>query len=121
MLAITVNIPRVDVHVHHQDPEIASRLDGLAAAIAELKQQGVHHMEVTQQVRDVLTEIDTATTELAGRVEAVITKAVDSMDQSEADPLLAEARAIATRLRGIAADPAAPVPPVEPVEPPPGA
>lgn len=108
---------------------IDQRLASIEAQFHELKThvttQGERFMaEVTDQVRDVLTAIDTATNDLATRVETKIAQLSEGMDADEAAPLLAFGTEIAERLRGIAADPQNPVPAPTPEpapEPPPGA
>jgi hypothetical protein len=56
-------------------------------------------------VSDAIAEINTETDALAARVDAIV--------ESTDDATAAQLRPIASRLRGIAADPANPVPPVE--------
>lgn len=106
---ITVNIPRVDIHVT-QDPAIASRLDGLAASIAELKQQGAQlimanaeHTALFDEINAALGEIvaseeaqDLALAEIATDLDALIAESTSPEMTTRLEELRAKTQAVAS-------------------------
>jgi hypothetical protein len=81
----------------------------IVAALAAHAQK-IATLEVAMSdTTDAIAELNTETDALAARIDAVI-GSIEGVDDATA----AELRAVSSRLRGLAADPANPVPPVEP-------
>jgi hypothetical protein len=70
--------------------------------------------KIMERFETVLSEIDTATTEIAAELTALRDQlAAGGLTPEQEAEVLTKLEAAATRLKGIAADPEAPVPPVE--------
>jgi chromosome segregation ATPase len=81
----------------------------IVAALAAHAQK-IATLEVAMSdTTDAIAELNTETDALAARIDAVL-----ASNETVDDATAAELRAVSSRLRGLAADPANPVPPVEP-------
>lgn len=104
--------------VASQLTDIAGRL-GAAAGFSDPQSPGpeIAHprrgfsMAVPQSVVTALAAVDAATNQIAAVVTDLRSKVSVGMSQADVDAVDAQLGAIATRLQGIAADPANPVPP----------
>ena len=74
-------------------------------------------MPIPQALTDALNQIDADTNALATVVTDLRAKISTSMTQADVDAVQAKLADVATRLEGIAKDPAAPVPPGPPPTP----
>ncbi len=88
--------PDADAHATHR------KLDLLIA-------QGERILMVSQQTKDALSRIETATTDLGVRVSALIAKIGTGMSDAEVTEVNTELGAIAGNLEGMAKDPENPV------------
>jgi hypothetical protein len=68
-------------------------------------------MAVPQALTDALKKIDDDTTALAGVVKSLRDQIGTGMSQADVDAVKGSLDAVATRLEGIASDPANPIPP----------
>jgi septal ring factor EnvC (AmiA/AmiB activator) len=78
------------------------------AVLAVLVQKIATLEERMSQTDDAITELNTATNDLAARIDVILSNEA-SLDANTATEL----RAVRDRLQGLAADPANPVPPVD--------
>ena len=81
----------------------------IVAALAAFARK-THNLEVQMSdTTDAIAELNTETDALAARIDAVL-----ASNETVDDATAAELRAVSSRLRGLAADPANPVPQPEP-------
>ncbi len=107
----------MDLHlyVHLKDEAAVSvhgLLDKILTRLRALEAQGEHILMVNQQTRDAMTRIETATTDLGGRITALIAKIGTGMTDQDVADVNTELGTIATSLEGMAKDPENPIPPV---------
>lgn len=109
MFTITVNIPHVTVHVHHEaDASVLQKLEVLSAQLTALHQQGVQHMAVTETIRVFAARVDAATNEIASDIRVLRDKVAAGTPLTEEDQ--AELDRLATALEALGRDPENPVP-----------
>lgn len=116
------------IHVHVVDDKalqsVQDRLDLLLTNINRVFAQGEQLMAAADDMKAVLTRIDTATNTVAAELKDLTDKVATSMSPADVADVQSRLAAAATKLEGVAADPNDPVPAPEPVpvpEPAPGA
>jgi len=105
----------LNVYVHLSDSgervSVHALLDQILTRLRALEAQGVKILMVSQQTKDVLVRIETATTDLGVRVRAIQAKVGTGMTDAEVAEVNSELGAIAGNLEGMAKDPEQPIPP----------
>lgn len=111
----TINIPRIDVHVHEApDLSAAEKLDRILTGLSELKTQGAQHMTRSDEVLAIVGRLDGATNELANDLRDLRDKiAAGTIGDAE----LAQLDRVTTALEALGRDPENPVPEPAPAPP----
>lgn len=110
----------IHLHLHPEsDESLLERLDCLTTRIEALSSQGVHLMATMQDLQNAISQIDTATTEIANDLQALRDRlAGGGLSAMETQQVLDQLAAHAERLRVMGQDPENPVPnPAEPAPP----
>lgn len=101
----TVVMERLDVHFwFHLDfgGGAPAKLDSLLASMEGL-------LMVSLEIKEAMARIDTATTGIATRIEALIAKIGTGMSEADVAEVTVGLKAEATKLEGMATDPENPV------------
>jgi len=91
---------RIDIHHHVDGGDLAKSVDRL----------GVILMALSQDLKDLVAQIDTATNQVASRIDALTAKITNSLSDSEVADIKAGLKAEVDKLTALGANPANPVP-----------
>lgn len=87
-----------------------ARLQAIEGALKILVTQGASLMAATQDVKDAMARIDSATNAIAARISDLISKLGTGMSQADLDAVTASLQAEAAKLESLGADPENPAP-----------
>lgn len=119
----------ITVHVHHyfhhepSDRVTEKKLDQLIHAVADLATQERHMATDISSIKQLVTDINNETNDVAAKVDAQQASIDDlkaqlaagtPVTQKDLDDLSASLTPISDRLKAIGSNPAQPIPPVEP-------
>lgn len=108
---------QIDVHHHIHSAVADAKLDEIITRLKAIQAQGVSIMSKATDIQQLVTEIDTATNEVASDLQRLRDQIAGGLTAAEAEGVVTQLDALKNRLTVLGQDPENPVPPENPVSP----
>jgi hypothetical protein len=100
-----------------QNDDILVRLERIENLDTRILKKEIDQMAVSQDIKQLATQIDSATTAVADRIQKLIGQIQGGLSADEANQVIAQLQPIVTNLQNLGKDAENPVPPLPPETP----